>query len=73
MTIAQEIWAISGQESPTVSPRSHLIRLQYPQHPPNPQNKFPIPHYKAPSFRYSPTTFPNTKLGPFPHTTAILQ
>ena len=30
--------------------------LQYPQHPPNPQNKFPIPHYKAPSFRYSPTT-----------------
>ena len=27
-TIAQKIWAISGQESPTVSPRSHLIMLQ---------------------------------------------
>ena len=73
MTIAQKIRAISGQESPTVSPRSHLIMLQYPQHPPNPQNKFPIPHYKAPSFRYSPTTFPNTKLGPCPNTTATFQ
>jgi len=27
-TIAQEIWALSRQESPTVSPRSHLIMLQ---------------------------------------------
>ena len=56
-TIAQEIRAISGQESPTVSPRSHLIMLQYPQHAPNPQNKFPVPHYKA---LHSDTVLPHS-------------
>lgn len=42
-TIAQEIWALSRQRSPTVSPRSHPIMLQYPQLPPILKTRLQIP------------------------------